>query len=324
MTTTTLRQGPAGTSIPGKLSAAVTGRIRDVWAMTRRNLVHISREPMQLSDVTIQPVLFTVLFVFIFGGGIPIPHGSYKDFALAGLLALNLVTSTMGTAVGLSTDLHEGIIDRVPRPADVASRGPRRTVIRRSDDVVSLRPHRRRDRPGRRLADGCRRRLGHRRLRLAALFRLLAILDRRLRGPQQQEPGIGRIVRLYCAFPAGLRVQRPSAHAAHARMAAGRSRLEPGKRGNGRGPRPVGQPKPFRCHPSLADAAPGRSGSHLVSAHPGDRRPIGLVLLQAAHDGMSCAMRGVRESWNWNTTIGHRLPYGMIGMICPVTEVIKP
>ena len=81
--------------------------------MTRRNLVHISREPMQLSDVTIQPVLFTVLFVYIFGGAIPIPGGgSYTDFLLAGLLALNLVTSTMGTAVGLSTDLHEGMIDR--------------------------------------------------------------------------------------------------------------------------------------------------------------------------------------------------------------------
>ena len=39
---------------------------------------------------------------------------------------------------------------------------------------------------------------------------------------------------------------------------------------------------------------------------------------------MICAMRGIRESWNWNTAIGHRLPYGMIGMICPVTEVIKP
>jgi ABC transporter DrrB family efflux protein len=87
--------------------------VSDVWAMTRRNLVHISREPMQLSDVTIQPVLFTVLFVYIFGGGIPIPGGaSYTDFVLAGLLTLNLVTSTMGTAVGLSTDLHEGIVDR--------------------------------------------------------------------------------------------------------------------------------------------------------------------------------------------------------------------
>jgi ABC-2 type transport system permease protein len=91
----------------------VLGPLTDVRAMTRRNLVHISREPMQLSDVTLQPVLFTALFVYIFGGAIPIPGGgSYKDYLLAGILALNLVTSTMGTAVGLSTDLHEGMIER--------------------------------------------------------------------------------------------------------------------------------------------------------------------------------------------------------------------
>ena len=79
---------------------------------TRRNLVHIRREPIQLSDVTIQPVLFTLLFIYIFGSGIPIAGGSYKDFALAGLLMLNLTTSAMGTAVGLSTDLATGVIDR--------------------------------------------------------------------------------------------------------------------------------------------------------------------------------------------------------------------
>ena len=90
-----------------------TGPLSDIWAMTRRNLVHISREPMQLSDVTLQPLLFTILFVYIFGGAIPIPGGgSYVNFLLAGILALNMVTSTMGTAVGLATDLHEGMIDR--------------------------------------------------------------------------------------------------------------------------------------------------------------------------------------------------------------------
>lgn len=110
MTTATL--APSAASAPPTRPSPLWDRIRQVWVMTRRNLVHISREPMQLSDVTIQPVLFTVLFIYIFGGGIPIPDGSYKDFALAGLLTLNLVTSTMGTAVGLSTDLHEGVIDR--------------------------------------------------------------------------------------------------------------------------------------------------------------------------------------------------------------------
>jgi ABC-2 type transport system permease protein len=113
MTTITTTHPPAEAVVRRSSSVDLLGWIQDIWAMTRRNLVHISREPMQLSDVTIQPVLFTVLFIFIFGGGIPIPGGgSYKDFVLAGLLALNLVTSTMGTAVGLSTDLHEGMIER--------------------------------------------------------------------------------------------------------------------------------------------------------------------------------------------------------------------
>jgi ABC-2 type transport system permease protein len=110
--TTATATVPAGAAPSREPSTVIGRRILDVWAMTRRNLVHISREPTQLSDVTLQPILFTALFVYIFGGGIPIPHGTYKDYVLAGLLALNLVTSTMGTGVGLSTDLHEGIIDR--------------------------------------------------------------------------------------------------------------------------------------------------------------------------------------------------------------------
>lgn len=112
MTTTTLIPPAARVDRP-HAGGHVSGLLSDIWAMTRRNIVHITREPMQLSDVTIQPLLFTVLFVYIFGGAIPIPGGgSYVDFLLAGILALNLTTSTMGTAVGLSTDLHEGMIDR--------------------------------------------------------------------------------------------------------------------------------------------------------------------------------------------------------------------
>jgi ABC-2 type transport system permease protein len=108
MTTITM---PSLTPTGPSVLERVSGPVRDVWSLTRRNLLHIRREPMQLSDVTIQPVLFTLLFIYVFGSGIPIV-GGYKDFALAGLLTLNLTTSTMGTAVGLSTDLHEGVIDR--------------------------------------------------------------------------------------------------------------------------------------------------------------------------------------------------------------------
>jgi ABC-2 type transport system permease protein len=102
--------------------------VRDVSVLTVRNLVHIRREPLQLSDVTVQPVLFTLLFTWVFGAGIVLPHnGSYTAFAIAGLLALNLTTSSMGTAVGLSTDLTSGAIDRfrtlpIWRPAVLAGR----------------------------------------------------------------------------------------------------------------------------------------------------------------------------------------------------------
>jgi ABC-2 type transport system permease protein len=88
-------------------------RITDVLVLTGRNLAHIRREPLQLSDATIQPVLFTMLFVYVFGAGVALPGGGkYAAFAIAGLLALNLTTSSMGTAVGLSTDLNGGVVER--------------------------------------------------------------------------------------------------------------------------------------------------------------------------------------------------------------------
>jgi len=96
----------------------LSGRLRswaeDVWVMTRRNLIHVRRDPMQLSDVTIQPVLFTLLFVYVFGAAMVLPGGaSYPQFALAGLLVMNLTTSSVGTAIGLSMDLSTGVISRL-------------------------------------------------------------------------------------------------------------------------------------------------------------------------------------------------------------------
>jgi ABC transporter DrrB family efflux protein len=104
---------------PAELDAVtIFERIRswsaDVRVMTRHNLIHIRREPAQLSDVTVQPVLFTLLFVYIFGTAMVVRGGgSYKDFALPGLLTMNLVTSTVGTAIGLSADLASGVINRL-------------------------------------------------------------------------------------------------------------------------------------------------------------------------------------------------------------------
>ena len=136
-------------------SPGLARQLRDVVVLTRRNLVHIAREPLQLSDVTVQPVLFTLLFVYVFGAGVVLPHGgSYTDFAIAGLLALNLTTSSMGTAVGLSTDLGERRDRPLPHAPDVAARRARRPLARRPADRRALHGDRRRDRPRDRLATG--------------------------------------------------------------------------------------------------------------------------------------------------------------------------
>lgn len=108
ISTTTAVTAP---SLSTPRSPRVLGRLGDVAVLTGRNMLHIAREPLRLSDVTIQPVLFTLLFVYVFGAAAVIP-GGYKQFAIAGLLALNLTTSAIGTSVGLSADLDSGVIDR--------------------------------------------------------------------------------------------------------------------------------------------------------------------------------------------------------------------
>jgi ABC transporter DrrB family efflux protein len=103
---------PAATGAPTGSQSSLSAWWRHVAALTYRNLVHVRREPAQLSDATVQPVLFTVLFVYIFGAAMVIPGGTYKQFAIAGLVVFNITTSTMGTAVGVSSDLKSGVIDR--------------------------------------------------------------------------------------------------------------------------------------------------------------------------------------------------------------------
>lgn len=110
MSTATIDTLPLATTAPR--NGTIGTWLRNVVVLTRRNLMHVRREPAQLSDATIQPVLFTVLFVYVFGSAMTITGGSYKDFAIGGLIAMNLTTAAVGTAVGLSSDLSTGVIDR--------------------------------------------------------------------------------------------------------------------------------------------------------------------------------------------------------------------
>lgn len=86
---------------------------RQVRALVRRNLTHIKRQPEMLTDVTVQPVMFVLLFAYVFGGSITIPGGSYREWLLPGIMAQTMAFSSFIVAIGLTNDLAKGIVDRL-------------------------------------------------------------------------------------------------------------------------------------------------------------------------------------------------------------------
>lgn len=87
--------------------------LRQVKTLVWRNLTHIKRQPEMLSDVTIQPVMFVLLFAFVFGGSIQTasPAG-YREWLLPGIMAQTMAFASFIVALGLNNDLQKGIIDR--------------------------------------------------------------------------------------------------------------------------------------------------------------------------------------------------------------------
>ena len=88
------------------------GRLRQIAMMVWRNLKHIKRQPEMLTDVTIQPVMFVLLFAFVFGGSIQTDSGSYREWLLPGIMAQTMAFASFIVAIGLNMDLGKGIIDR--------------------------------------------------------------------------------------------------------------------------------------------------------------------------------------------------------------------
>ena len=84
----------------------------DVRVVARRGLLHMRREPEALADVTIQPVIFVLLFAYVFGGAIDVPGGGYREFLMGGIFAQTLVFGAFGVAMSLASDRNNGAIDR--------------------------------------------------------------------------------------------------------------------------------------------------------------------------------------------------------------------
>jgi ABC-2 type transport system permease protein len=89
------------------------GVLHDVWVITRRGLIHMKRQPEALSDATIQPIMFVLLFAYVFGGAIDVPGGgNYREFLMGGIMAQTIVFTAFGVAMSIANDRKNQAVDR--------------------------------------------------------------------------------------------------------------------------------------------------------------------------------------------------------------------
>ena len=104
---TALRNALASTPRPPRPSA-VSAALTFGW----RGMLKVKHVPEQLLDVTITPVMFVVMFTYIFGGAIAGSTAEYLDYILPGILVMSVLFTTIYSGVALNTDLTKGVVDR--------------------------------------------------------------------------------------------------------------------------------------------------------------------------------------------------------------------
>ena len=92
------------------MSVALT--VSDTVVLARRNLKRIPRQPDLLFGFTLQPIMFVLLFVYVFGGAIKTPGYEYVDYLMPGIIVQSIAFGGFVTAIGLADDLRKGLIDR--------------------------------------------------------------------------------------------------------------------------------------------------------------------------------------------------------------------
>jgi len=92
--------------------ASVGSALSDGFVVAKRNLIKIKRVPDLLVFTTLQPIMFVLLFAYVFGGAISVEGSNYKEFLMAGIFAQTVVFGATITGAGLAEDIQKGIIDR--------------------------------------------------------------------------------------------------------------------------------------------------------------------------------------------------------------------
>ncbi len=105
---------PAATAERPEPDSGVLWTLRDSWTEARRHLTVIPRSPELIAFAIAQPIMFTLLFVYVFGGAIEVPgFDEYNQFLLPGIFAQTIVFGSAGTSIGLADDLQKGLVDRL-------------------------------------------------------------------------------------------------------------------------------------------------------------------------------------------------------------------
>jgi ABC transporter DrrB family efflux protein len=107
---------PARPAQPGEPGLLIRARwaVSDTLTITRRNLLVWMRVPAYIVFTVIQPVMFVLLFRYVFGGAIPVQvKGGYVNFLMPGIIAQTAAFATFGTAIALAQELSKGVIDRL-------------------------------------------------------------------------------------------------------------------------------------------------------------------------------------------------------------------
>jgi ABC transporter DrrB family efflux protein len=102
------------TNLPSSISthSSLRWAVSDVLTVARRNLLALFRIPVAIVFMIIQPIMFVILFRYVFGGIINIPGVPYVNYLIPGILVQTVIFGSVGTTVGLAEDLQKGLIER--------------------------------------------------------------------------------------------------------------------------------------------------------------------------------------------------------------------
>ena len=117
MSTATTTTGSADTAAVRRAIASTErpprpGRLATALTFGWRGMLKVKHVPEQLVDVTITPVMFVLMFTYLFGGAIAGSTGAYLDYILPGILVMSVLFTTVYSGVALNTDLTKGVVDR--------------------------------------------------------------------------------------------------------------------------------------------------------------------------------------------------------------------